>query len=97
MIGMGLHLKSPRFSNDTNVRNDSFFHTGDQGRRNVGRAGGGRKKVEGNAILRRTKRSLPNIRPVTRRGAGAWSPLKKFRPSLEKCVEHSLKNVGPSQ
>jgi len=31
-----------------------------QGRRNVGRAGGGRKKVEGNANLRKTKKIVTN-------------------------------------
>jgi len=63
-----------------------------QGRRNVGRAGGGgQKKVEGNGNLRKTKKTLPIIKPVTRRS----SPEKNVCHSLKECVGHSLKNLVP--
>jgi len=36
--------------------------------------------------------------PVTRGGRiGGFAPPENFLPSLEKCVEHSLKNLGFSQ
>jgi len=44
--------------------------------------------------LSRAPRSRLCPRPVTRRGEVS---LKLFSPPLEKCVGHSLKNLGPSQ
>jgi len=42
--------------------------------------GRGRKIVESNGNLWKTKKSLPIIRPVTRRAQGSESPLKEFLP-----------------
>jgi len=42
----------------------------------------------------KNKKIVTNYQAVIRRGAGAWSSLKKI---LEKCVGYSLKNLGPSQ
>ena len=64
-----------------------------QGRRNVSRARG-QKKVEGKETYEKQKKSFPIIWPVPTRGVeGLVSLEKKFWPSLEECVGHSLKNL----
>jgi len=49
----------------------------------------------GNANSRKTKKSLPMIMPVTRRGAGALAPLKKIFPPCKNGLDIVKKNWAP--
>ena len=55
-----------------------------QGRRNVGRAGGGGKKVEGKETYEKQRKSLLVIRLVPMRGAKGLVSPKKILPLPER-------------